>query len=80
MKNKIFIPFVIMLFILCWYSPCFPYAEKTHQAINEYIGQETINGFSLSNYLIESLGFAGGHKEPLSGIDAEQEKIKWGQP
>ncbi len=76
MRNKKFIPLIILLMTLYGYSPCFPYAEKTHQAINEYIGQNTVNGFSLSNYLIESLGLIGGHKELLLGVDAAGKGMK----
>jgi hypothetical protein len=56
MKNRILIPILSILIVLSWSSQGSSLVEKTHQAINEYIAQNSITGFSLNDYLIQNLG------------------------
>ena len=70
MRNKGLI-FIIMSLIILWLnSQSYSYTKATHQAINEHIAQNTVNGFSLNNYVTNNFGFKDGFKESLKGIDA----------
>jgi len=75
MKNRVLIPILSILIILSWSSQTFSLEEKTHRAINEYIAQNPINGFSLSDYLVNNLGLKEGAKETISGVDADSMDI-----
>src|SRR3990172_11180708 len=53
--------------LLIWPISVFALKEDTHKAINEYIAQGAISGFSLDTYLTNNLGLAGGSQEGLYG-------------
>jgi len=71
MKNRILIPILAILIFLSLNSQGLSLVEETHRAINEYIAQNSVNNFSLNNYLIKNLGLAGGVKEIISGVNAD---------
>src|SRR3989304_1517798 len=81
MRNKIYIFIMSLFFLLFYVSRGFALKEDSHKAINEYIAQKTVSGFSLSAYLINNLGFKGGSDEVLKGINAEgrdvEQKVLW---
>jgi hypothetical protein len=63
MKAKILI---LVFFILFGYvSLSFSLEQDTHGALNQYIAEHTINGFSLDAYLKTTLGFSKGKDEPI---------------
>jgi hypothetical protein len=76
MKNKkIYTSIILILsliFILCP-LPSYSLEKATHRAINQYITENTINGFSLSTFLKNNLGFDKGKDEPID----EQAIYKW---
>lgn len=71
MKGSRFVLFITTFIVLCWGSQSFSLQEKTHEAINQFIAQNTVNGFSLDTYLKNNLGFKAGRNDFLNGIDAE---------
>lgn len=75
MGKKIVSLFYIVFLFLFGFNCLTTYAleVKTHEAINEYIAKNTLNGFSLSDYLDENLGFRGGEEEEIKG----QKVYKW---
>ncbi|MEW6419181.1 MAG: hypothetical protein AB1480_13880 [Nitrospirota bacterium] len=78
MRNKIMVFFILLLLISCWSSPSFPYGGDNggaHRAINEHVAQNTVNSFSLDEYLIDNLGFKKGVKEELNGKDKENKNV-----
>lgn len=71
MRNKRVILFITFLIILTWISQSFSLSKPTHEAINQYIAQNTVNDFSLNTYLKNNLGFNAGEEEPLIGVDSK---------
>lgn len=63
MKNRVLVPILAILIVLSCGSQGSCLVEETHRAINEYIAQTSINGFSLKEYLINNLGLAKGVDE-----------------
>ena len=69
--------------LLFWSAKVFALMEDTHKAINEYIAQGMISGFSVDTYLKNNLGFAAGSQEGLYGYSEiknrylTQEIWKW---
>ncbi len=54
------------LILLCFdFSPNYALEVDTHYAINEYISNGTVNGFSLNKYLKEQLGLKEGTQEQV---------------
>jgi hypothetical protein len=74
MKNRTVIPILSILIILSWSSQGSSLVEGTHQAINTYVGQNSINGFPLKEYLMNNLGLGKGVDEVISGVDADGAK------
>ena len=66
MKLHITLKLCIVLFIAV-ISPLknYAYVGITHETINEHIAENTINDFSLNQYLIDYLGYQKGIKEDL---------------
>ena len=81
--RKIVVLGSLALALVSWASEGFLLEEKTHQYLNEKIAQMTTNGFSLSTYLKNNLGFNDGAKELLSGYSdllrrqMQQEVFMW---
>ena len=71
MRNRKCISLITLLFIFWWTSQSLALKEDTHKAINEEVAQRTINGFSLTGYLVNNLGFKKGVEEVLKGRDAK---------
>ncbi len=46
---------------------------ETHEAINEYIAQNTLNSFSLDSYLKNNLGLTNGKEEKFNSLEV----YKW---
>ena len=67
MKNKKFSLIAATIMTLLWTSQGYSLSEDTHQAINEYVAKNTVGGFSLTDYLINNLGFDGGATDEISG-------------
>ncbi|MBI5408652.1 MAG: hypothetical protein HZA14_04740 [Nitrospirae bacterium] len=65
---------VILYIILVLSSSLSSALEKpTHERLNEVIASTSINGFSLKDYLIKELGFAGGIDDTVN----KKKIIKW---
>jgi len=64
---------LLLALLICFSLPTKSSAlkEPTHTALNEYIAQNQVGSFNLNNYLIHSLGVAGGTDSYLKAIDAE---------
>jgi hypothetical protein len=75
MGNKSLFFILTFMILMVWSSNSFSLQEKTHQAINEHIAQNTLNGFSLNIYLIKNLGFKNGAEDVLLGVDAEGKNV-----
>ena len=75
MRNKVLTLGMTLLIILIWSSQAFSLKEDTHKAINEYIAQTTVNGFSLKSHIMNNLGFKNGFNENLKGYDADGKDI-----
>ena len=71
MKSSRFIFFIITLVVLSLNSQSFSLEKTTHEAINQHIAQNSVNGFSLNTYLKNNLGFNAGKEEILVGVDAK---------
>lgn len=54
----------------------FALQEKTHETINKDIAGRQISGFSLGNYLKNSLGLVSGIDDVLMGVDANRNYVK----
>ncbi len=63
MKRIIF----ILLFALVVLDNAYGLEKPTHEILNEYIAKNTINGFSLDNYLVNQLEIKGGSGEEING-------------
>ncbi len=61
------------------YTASFSYAldVSTHKAINAYIAQNTLNGFSLDLYLKNQLGIQSGIKESFKSNNESYEAWQW---
>ena len=59
--RKIFLVLVIMAcsILFAFTQTSFALATDTHKAINEYIAQQSLNGFSFNDYLKTQLGMQG---------------------
>lgn len=82
MRNRRLLFTLTFLIILGWSAKSFSLKEDTHRTINEYIAENTVNGFSLNSYLMSNLGFKKGFNEILKGPDADgrgtyKEVSKW---
>jgi len=66
----LFVFIVLLSLVYCFDS--FALEKPTHQTINEEIAQRTINGFSLTNYLKDNLGFIKGVGEEISGYSGRK--------
>jgi hypothetical protein len=71
MRVRLVILLLTSLMILVSGSTVLSLDEKTHQAINEYIAQNSIGEFSFNNYLQETLGFKAGALEVLRGLESD---------
>lgn len=71
MRNRILFLFIFISMVFLWASFGYSLQEETHKAINEYIADNSVNEFSLNNYLLNSLGFKTGQKEKIIGRNAE---------
>jgi len=63
MKKNYNVIWLFFIFYLMNISCVFAFHGPTHEAINEYIVNKKMNGFSLEEYLKEQLGFADGINE-----------------
>ncbi len=77
MKNKMLILILAILIGLGWSSPGLSLEEKTHEAINQYIAQKAINGFSLNDYLVTNLGIEKGINEIINELEADGTNRSW---
>ncbi|MBI5674219.1 MAG: hypothetical protein HZC48_00125 [Nitrospirae bacterium] len=73
MKQKMVSFWMLFLFIVGFNCTSYALDVETHRAINEYISSNTLNGFSLSDYLNNNLGFTKGKEEEIKG----QKVYKW---
>ncbi len=65
---------ILFCLILVLLSSAASALEKpTHEELNEVIASTSINGFSLKDYLIKNLGFAGGLDESIN----KKKILKW---
>jgi len=71
MKDRVVTSILVVLILLTWSSEGLSLIEGTHQQINEFIGQTSINGFSLNDYLVNNIGLKEGSREIISGVDAD---------
>ena len=58
---------IISTIIFPFYFDGYAFEKKTHEAINRYIAEHPINGFSLDQYLRDELRFMKGKDEVPSG-------------
>lgn len=66
MKSHITLKLCIVLFITVISPPKnYAYVAKTHETINEHIAKNTVNNFSLDQYLQNYLGYKDGFDEDL---------------
>ncbi len=81
MLGMLIVQTVIAVFPLTIYA----FEKDTHKAINEYISQNIIQGFSLDQYLMDQLGFQKGKDEVFNnkkvfewlGYGGEKEDEPW---
>ena len=67
MKRKcLFRIFGLIFLFLQFYLQCFGLEKDTHKQLNEHIANTTINGFSLTSYLIDQVGYKKGIEEVFS--------------
>jgi len=74
MRNKEFLRIFFMLFIVMMltnHAICLN--KPTHNTLNVYIAERTINDFSLNEYLMKFLGFRKGANELLLGVQDESQ-------
>ena len=76
LKKKMLLSLPFLLFLFGFSCISHALEVETHRAINEYIAQNTLNGFSLGDYLNKNLGFSQGAIEKIKG-SKEQEVYKW---
>ncbi len=75
MQNKKMFVFISTVFLLALWIPHGLTLEKpTHEAINEIIANQTINEFSLNDYLMNHLGFVEGVGAELKGYSGKFKK------
>lgn len=67
--------FVIIL-LLSLVNNALSLEKPTHEFINKYIAQGTINGFSLNDYLKNQLGFNDGVKEVFT-FGESKKVLEW---
>jgi len=73
-KNiKLILLFFIILFFLL-NTHAYSLEKPTHQAINIRVAENTINGFSLNDYLKKRIGFTSGVQELLYGYSEVDKK------
>jgi hypothetical protein len=77
MRKNIFLFAIFLLSILGITHASNALEVETHRAINEYISSNTLNNFSLSDYLNKNLGFTKGKDEVVKGSTGEQKVYKW---
>jgi hypothetical protein len=63
MRKLYIIIFLLFAFCLLNFSLLFALETDTHENINEFIVRNTLNGFSLDDYLRDQLGFSEGYDE-----------------
>ena len=63
MRKLYIIIFLLFAFCLLNFSFLFALETDTHENINEFIVRNTLNGFSLDDYLRDQLGFSEGYDE-----------------
>lgn len=78
-SRKIFLVLVIMQYLLLFTSTHISFAlnTDTHKAINTYIAQQSLNGFSLNDYLKTQLGMKEGTETYFKNGYLEQQVFKW---
>jgi hypothetical protein len=64
-----------ILFIFIHIS--FALETETHKAINNYVAQRSLNGFSLNDYLKTALGIQSGTEDYFRKDGLDQEAFKW---
>jgi len=74
--------YFICVTVLCWiylnlYHASFALETETHKAINRYITQQSINDFSLNNYLKNQLGMKEGTETYFKSGYLDQPILKW---
>ncbi len=76
MKSKRLLTIISVAFIIIVAIPSqgLTFSKEMHETINGNIGQRTINGFSLNDYLLNQLGFKDGVFEPLYGYSGKFNK------
>jgi len=74
MKKKILLLITMISILSIWAPHGYSLEENTHEAINQFVAQEIINGFSLNSYLKINLGFEDGSEEPLYGYSEKKKK------
>jgi hypothetical protein len=82
MASKIRKIFVTLLIIACsalltFTNISFALGPVTHKAINNYIAQQSINGFSLNDYLKTQLGLKEGTETYFKNGYLDQQVFKW---
>ncbi len=71
MKKRAF--FITMILIVVSIQEIsFALEVETHQAINYYIADSTLNGFSLGGYLKQNCGFSQGIAENFNGLRVDE--------
>jgi len=65
-KKIIFSTIFVCIFLLNSITPCHALLGPTHADINEYIAYHTLDGVSLNEYLINTMGFQSGIQESIN--------------
>jgi hypothetical protein len=69
MKNFFFKSLVAALLLSLSEISSYALSVETHETINVYIAQKTLNGFSLDTYLKEKLKFENGYDEKFNNLE-----------
>jgi len=69
-RRCLLIILVAQVVISIFYSHSYALDKPTHEAINEYIAENTIGSFSLDQYLMDQLGFQKGKDEEFNNKKA----------
>lgn len=78
MKNSILVSlFFMSLFSVICVTNVYSLEKPTHEAINEYVATNIINGFSLNNYILKSLGFEDGVGELIYGYSEVHNEYRY---
>ncbi len=82
MENKTRTMCTILVIIACsmlfaFTQPSFALDTSTHKALNEYIVQQSLNGFSLNDYLKTQLGIEDGTEAYFKNSELNQQVFRW---